>query len=84
MTDNGKAEKDAKLPLDEAAASPPQEAEPGPEHADALDRRSVPLRPGPDLILDERLNSAAAPFLYLLAIILLAVAGYFAYTFLRS
>jgi hypothetical protein len=33
---------------------------------------------------DERLNSAAAPFLYLLGGILIAVAGYFAYTFLRG
>jgi|GEM_PF-4569888 len=42
-----------------------------------------PPPPGaPDLILDERLSSAAAPFLYLLAIILLAVAGYLVYSFL--
>ncbi len=41
----------------------------------------VSLQPGPDLILDERLTSAAAPFLYMLSIILIAVAGYFVYLF---
>ncbi|MFZ1108836.1 MAG: hypothetical protein WAN43_10915 [Rhodomicrobium sp.] len=84
MADNGKAGKDAKSRRDETPASPPQEAEPGPETAGAFEPRSVPLPPGPDLILDERLNSAAAPFLYLLAIILIAVAGYFVYIFVRS
>ena len=33
----------------------------------------------PDLILDERLTSAAAPFLYMLSFVLIAVAGYFVY-----
>jgi hypothetical protein len=48
-------------------------------------RAEIPLRPGgPDLILDERLTSAAAPFLYLLSIILIAIAGYFLYNFLRG
>jgi hypothetical protein len=81
MEENGKADKDAKAPVD--VATPPPEAEPKPESAE-LERPSARLRAGPDLILDERLNSAAAPFLYLLAIILIAVAGYFAYTFVRG
>jgi len=36
----------------------------------------------PDLVLDERLSSAAAPFLYLLAVVLVAVAAYLIYSFL--
>lgn len=84
MADNGKAEKDATVRLDESAVSPPEEAEPERDRAGASEQRSVPLRAGPDLILDERLSSAAAPFLYLLAIILIAVAGYFIYAFVRG
>jgi hypothetical protein len=84
MAENGNAEKDAKLRLDETPVSPPQEIEPEPKDAEALERPIIPQRPGPDSVLDERLNSAAAPFLYLLAIILIAVAGYFVYTFFRS
>jgi hypothetical protein len=84
MADNGKAEKNANLRLEEAPASPPPEGEPGQESAGAPEHRGVPISPGPDLVLDERLDSAAAPFLYLLAVILLAVAGYFVYTFVRG
>ena len=43
-----------------------------------------PAHAGPDLISDERLNSAAAPFLYLLAVVLTAAAGYFVYMFLHG
>ena len=38
----------------------------------------------PDLVLDERLTSAAAPFLYLLSTVLIAVAGYFVYLFFHG
>ncbi len=81
MEQNGEADKDAKAPAGEAPPSP--DAEPKPEIAGS-EQPGVRLRAGPDLILDERLNSAAAPFLYLLSIILIAVAGYFVYTFLRG
>lgn len=83
MEENGKADKDAHAPTDKAPAAP-TEVGGSPQLHEESQHRSVPMRAGPDLILDERLTSAAAPFLYLLAIILIAVAGYFAYTFLRS
>jgi hypothetical protein len=82
MEGNGNAGKDEKARLDEAPPSP--EAEPAMEVAQTGERASGRLRAGADLMLDERLNSAAAPFLYLLAVILIAVAGYFAYTLLRG
>ena len=44
----------------------------------------APMPPGPDLILDERLTSAAAPFLYMLSVVLIAVAGYFVYLFFHG
>ena len=64
---------DAKFDPEDAPRS--TEAEAGPGH-------DSPARP--DLILDERLTSAAAPFLYLLSIGLIAVAGYFVYLFFRG
>jgi hypothetical protein len=54
----------------------------GPVPDPAVPAHEPPPPGAPDLILDERLMSAAAPFLYLLAIILLAVAGYLIYSFL--
>ncbi len=83
MDDNGKADKDAHAPTDEAPAAP-TEVGGSPQPPEESQHRSIPMRAGPDLILDERLTSAAAPFLYLLAIFLIAVAGYFAYVFLRA
>jgi hypothetical protein len=83
MEGNGKAHKDERLRLEETPPSPP-EAEPLAESADTAERPSARLRAGPDVILDERLNSAAAPFLYLLAIVLISIAGYFVYAFARS
>ncbi|MBT3070902.1 hypothetical protein KKP04_08485 [Rhodomicrobium sp. Az07] len=61
---------------DEAATrqGPPPEREVPPHEP--------PPAGAPDLILDERLTSAAAPFLYLLGIVMLAVAGYLVYLFL--
>jgi hypothetical protein len=35
-------------------------------------------------VLDDELNSAASPFLYLLSALLIAVAAYFAYNLLRG
>jgi hypothetical protein len=35
-------------------------------------------------MLDERLNSAAMPFLYLLSSVVIAAAGYFLYVFLHG
>ncbi len=81
MEENGKADKDANAPFNERPRLP--DADPNPEGAES-ERPGVRLRAGPDLILDERLNSAAAPFLYLLSLVLIAVAGYFVYTFLRG
>ncbi|MBJ7543673.1 hypothetical protein [Rhodomicrobium udaipurense] len=54
----------------------------GPVPDPAVPPHEPPPPGAPDLILDERLTSAAAPFLYLLAIVLLAVAGYLIYSFL--
>jgi hypothetical protein len=80
MEDNGKAVKDAR---EQTATAAPHD--PAPEFLEAPNHLSVPLQPDTDTELDdERLNSAAAPFLYLLGAILIAVAGYFAYTFLRG
>lgn len=39
----------------------------------------APLPQSSDVLIDERLSSAAAPFLYLLSIISIAVLGYFLY-----
>ncbi len=64
---------EAPLAMDTDAAL--ESGEPA-RHADS------PILPGPDLVLDERLNSAAAPFLYLLAVVLIVVAGYFVYLLL--
>ncbi len=83
MEGNGKADRAEKL-LPEETPPAPTEVESVTESAETSERPGVRLRAGPDLILDERLNSAAAPFLYLVAIILVAVAGYFVYTFLRG
>jgi hypothetical protein len=84
-------------PQDSAPAQPAPEPPPAhhePSLAEEAETRQGPVPdpavpahepppPGaPDLILDERLTSAAAPFLYLLAIVLLAVAGYLIYSFL--
>ncbi len=61
------------------------ELETGLENKSPQDRSEMPLSPNaPDLILDERLTSAAAPFLYLLSIILIAIAAYFLYIFLHG
>ncbi len=84
MEDEGKRENDANLRREDP---PPTslEMEEGPQSKLPHDHTEVPLRPvGPDLLLDERLSSAAAPFLYLLSIILIAVAGYFAYMFFHG
>ncbi len=67
---------DARFGVEEApmTADTDAGAENGPGH-------DVPVLTGPDLIMDERLTSAAAPFLYMLSVVLIAVAGYFVYLF---
>ena len=70
---HGREDHDAKFDAEDAPMS--TEGEAGPGH-------DGPARP--DLILDERLTSAAAPFLYLLSIGLIAVAGYFVYLFFHG
>lgn len=80
VEEHGKGHHEASFGVAEA---PMTEAETGPENVDSLGH-DVPTRPGPDLISDERLTSAAAPFLYLLSIILTAVTGYFLYIFFHS
>ncbi len=83
MEDNGKSDEDeAKLNVEETS-DPPQETD-GNMETQGRSSHPVPLRAGPDLILDERLTSAAAPFLYMLAIALIAGAGYFVYMFFRG
>ncbi len=79
--DHGKSDHDAKFGMDE----PPMmtEAETGAENRECHGH-GIPMRPGPDLILDERLTSAAAPFLYMLSVVLIAVAGYFVYLFFQG
>ena len=69
----GREDQDAKFDAGDAPTPTEMEAGPG---------RGGPERP--DLILDERLTSAAAPFLYMLSVVLIAVAGYFVYLFFRG
>ncbi len=58
---------------------------PGAENwPDSDDSRGHDSLAEPDLVLDERLTSAAAPFLYLLSTVLIAVAGYFVYLFFHG
>ena len=79
--DNGKREHDAQFGVDEAPMTVDTDA--GADTAESP-RHDVPMRPGPDLIMDERLTSAAAPFLYMLSLVLIAVAGYFIYLFFHG
>jgi len=81
INDHGKGGDDAKFGAEEASMT--MEADAGPENAESHGH-GVPMRPGPDLILDERLTSAAAPFLYTLSVVLIAVAGYFVYLFFHG
>ncbi len=81
IEDHAKSGDDAKFGAEEAPLS--TEAESGPENRESHGR-DVRMRPGPDLILDERLTSAAAPFLYMLSVVLIGVAGYFVYLFLHG
>jgi hypothetical protein len=80
--ENRKPDDDAKLSFEETPFVP-QDTDRGQENQGAPSH-PVPMRAGPDLILDERLTSAAAPFLYMLAIALVAVAGYFVYMFFHG
>jgi hypothetical protein len=47
-------------------------------------KETAPQTEDTQSILDDELNSAASPFLYLLSALLIAVAAYFAYTLLRG
>ncbi len=76
--ENRKPDDDEAKPSFEETPFVPQET------AEGQESRPVPMRAGPDLILDERLTSAAAPFLYMLAIALVAGAGYLVYMFFRG
>ena len=55
-------------------------------NGNAVPRDDMPGRPPEDsgLILDEELNSAAKPFLYLLASVLAAAGAYLLYVFLHG
>jgi hypothetical protein len=79
--DHGKYDHDAKFGGEEGSMT--MDAAAGPENTESPGH-DIPMRPGPDLILDERLTSAAAPFLYMLSVVLIAVAGYFVYLFLHG
>ena len=81
IEDHGKGNHEAGFGAEEAPM--PIEAEVGPEDRDSHVDDAI-MRPGPDLILDERLTSAAAPFLYMLSVVLIAVAGYFFYLFFHG
>ena len=76
VEEHGKGHHEASFGVVEA---PMTEAETGPENG-----HDAPMLPGPDLILDERLTSAAAPFLSMLSVVLIAVAGYFVYLFFHG
>ncbi len=78
IEDHGKGD-DARLGVEEALVTADTDA--GAENGAGHD---VPMRSGPDLIMDERLTSAAAPFLYMLSLVLIAVAGYFVYLFFHG
>ena len=75
VEEHGKGNHEAGFGADEAPMA--TEADAGPENRDSHGH-DAPLRPGPDLILD------AAPFLYMLSVVLIAVAGYFVYLFFHG
>ena len=82
IEEHGKRSHEAGFDAEEAPMTTEAEAEfedrdDGPGH-------DAPLPSEPDLILDERLTSAAAPFLYMLSLALIAVAGYFVYLFFHG
>jgi hypothetical protein len=81
IEEHGKRSHEVGFDAEEAPITTEAEAEPenrdGPSHG-------APLPSEPDLILDERLTSAAAPFLYMLSLALIAVAGYFVYLFFHG
>jgi hypothetical protein len=56
-------------------------------NGNAIPREDLPGSP-PDrdtaLVLDERLNAAAAPFLYLLSSLVIVIAAYLLYSFLHG
>ncbi len=56
-------------------------------NGNAIARQDLPGKPAnaeTGLVLDDELSSAATPFLYLLASILIVVAAYFLYSYLRG
>jgi hypothetical protein len=77
VEEHGKGNHEASFGAEETHMT--SEAETGPENG-----HDAPMQPQPDLILDERLTSAAAPFLYMLSVVLIAVAGYFVYLFFQG
>ena len=79
VEEHGKGNHESGFGAEEA----PMTTEAEPENRDSHGH-DAPMRSGPDLILDERLTSAAAPFLYMLSIVLIAVAGYFVYLFFHG
>lgn len=81
IEEHGKGNHEAAFGAEEAPMT--TEAEGGPENRDGHSH-DAPMPTGPDLIFDERLASAAAPFLYMLSLVLIAVAGYFAYLFVHG
>ena len=81
IEEHGKRSHEAGFDAEEAPMT--TEAEGEPENRDGHSH-DAPMPPGPDLILDDRLTSAAAPFLYMLSLVLIAVAGYFVYLFFHG
>ena len=81
IEEHGKRSHEAGFDAEEAPMT--TEAEGEPENRDGHSH-DAPMPSEPDLILDERLTSAAAPFLYMLSLVLIAVAGYFVYLFFHG
>jgi hypothetical protein len=79
IEEHGKRSHEAGFDAEEA----PMTTEAEPENGDGPGH-DAPLPSEPDLILDERLTSAAAPFLYMLSLALIAVAGNFVYLFFHG
>ena len=79
IEEHGKRSHEAGFDAEETPMTTEAEPENGDGHS-----QDAPLPAEPDLILDERLTSAAAPFLYMLSLALIAVAGYFVYLFFHG
>ena len=81
IEEHGKRSHEVGFDAEEAPMTTEAEGEPENRDGHGYD---APMPSEPDLILDERLTSAAAPFLFMLSLVLIAVAGYFVYLFFHG